>query len=248
MRVTRTRSAVAALGLLAVIAAACSSGGTDAGSAATTTAPTAAAATTTTTPATTAATTTTSPPTTVPAPRYYLSLGDSYASGFQPKVGNTRDGFAYQVAAASQTSPHPLQLVNVGCAGATTSSLLGTKGCPARLPRPGRHPVSRPDAARSGRGLPAGPSRTGRPHHRVDRRERRDPVRHEPRRRHCVGDGDAEHQHEPPDDRAALARRRRRRRRSSSARPIPTSSSASGSAGPRTASSWPPCRSAPSSR
>ena len=138
MRVTRTRTALAALSLLAVVAAACSSSGTDAGSAGPSTTATAAASTTT-SPATTAATTT-APPTTVPTPRYYLSLGDSYASGFQPKVGNTRDGFAYQVAAASQTSPHPLQLVNVGCAGATTASLLGTKGCPPGLLGPDATP------------------------------------------------------------------------------------------------------------
>ncbi|HKA03298.1 MAG TPA: GDSL-type esterase/lipase family protein, partial [Acidimicrobiales bacterium] len=90
---------------------------------------------------TTAAPTTVAPTTTIaPTPRYYLSLGDSYASGYQPGVGNTTAGFAYQVAAASQGSSNPLQLVNVGCAGATTGSLLNAKGCPAPALGPGAVP------------------------------------------------------------------------------------------------------------
>ena len=94
----------------------------------TTAAPTTAAATT--APATSAA----------PGPRYYLSLGDSYASGYQPGTGNTTVGFAYQVAAESQGSAHPLELYNVGCAGATTTSLVSSKGCPAQALGPGATP------------------------------------------------------------------------------------------------------------
>ena len=98
-------------------------------------------------PPTTAAVTTTAAPTTVPATtastapatRYYLSLGDSYASGYQPG-GNTTAGFAYQVAADTQGSAHPLELYNVGCAGATTTSLLKSNGCPAGALGPGATP------------------------------------------------------------------------------------------------------------
>ena len=64
-----------------------------------------------TTAPTTAAPTTApaAPATTTAATRYYLSLGDSYASGYQPG-GNTTAGFAYQVAADTQASAHPLEL------------------------------------------------------------------------------------------------------------------------------------------
>src|SRR5262249_1591501 len=79
------------------------------------------------------------PPPTAPATRYYLSLGDSYASGYQPG-GNTTAGFAYQVAADTQGSAHPLELYNVGCAGATTTSLLNSQGCPAAALGPGATP------------------------------------------------------------------------------------------------------------
>jgi lysophospholipase L1-like esterase len=99
-------------------------------SAAPTAAPTTAAAPSTSTAPTTAATQT----------RYYLSLGDSYASGYQPGVGNSDVGFAYQVAAQSARSSHPLTLVNVGCAGATTTSLLNSPGCPAKALGPGATP------------------------------------------------------------------------------------------------------------
>jgi lysophospholipase L1-like esterase len=60
--------------------------------------------------------------------RYYVSLGDSYAVGYQPGLGATK-GYAGYVAAHTH-----LTLVNFGCAGATTASILNTIGCPAVLP------------------------------------------------------------------------------------------------------------------
>jgi lysophospholipase L1-like esterase len=69
-----------------------------------------------------------------------LSLGDSYASGFEPGVGNTTNGFAYQVAGQAQAASRPLELVNLGCAGATTTTLLNNKGCPAGALGPGATP------------------------------------------------------------------------------------------------------------
>lgn len=69
-------------------------------------------------------------------PQFYLSLGDSYAAGFQVVSGTSRattHGFADQVPALAAERGYRLKLVNYGCGGATTSSLLTQKGCPARL-------------------------------------------------------------------------------------------------------------------
>jgi lysophospholipase L1-like esterase len=62
------------------------------------------------------------------APTYYVSLGDSYSVGYQPGLGAT-PGYATYVANRTH-----LTLANFGCAGATTTSLLTTIGCPAVLP------------------------------------------------------------------------------------------------------------------
>jgi lysophospholipase L1-like esterase len=62
------------------------------------------------------------------SPTYYVSLGDSYSVGYQPGLGAT-PGYASYVAKHTH-----LTLANFGCAGATTTSLLNTVGCPALLP------------------------------------------------------------------------------------------------------------------
>jgi lysophospholipase L1-like esterase len=63
-----------------------------------------------------------------PPQRYLVSLGDSYATGYQATgLGaghNTRNGFAYQVPQLAAARGYHLKLVNFGCGGATTSSLL----------------------------------------------------------------------------------------------------------------------------
>ena len=57
--------------------------------------------------------------------RYYVSLGDSYAVGYQPLPSpHASPGYTAYVAAAEH-----LQLENFGCAGATSVSILTTKGC-----------------------------------------------------------------------------------------------------------------------
>ncbi len=61
-------------------------------------------------------------------PTYYVSLGDSYSVGYQPGLGSTP---GYTVYVAQHTG---LTLVNFGCGGATTSSILNTVGCPDVLP------------------------------------------------------------------------------------------------------------------
>jgi lysophospholipase L1-like esterase len=58
-----------------------------------------------------------------------LSLGDSYAAGFQPEPAGSTDGFAQQIAARSQAGSTPLTLYNFGCPGATSSALLQDTGC-----------------------------------------------------------------------------------------------------------------------
>jgi lysophospholipase L1-like esterase len=71
--------------------------------------------------------------------KFYLSIGDSYAAGYQPGTTRTNgktstNGFAYQLTALEAQMGHRLQLVNVGCGGATTTSLRQQNGCkPASL-------------------------------------------------------------------------------------------------------------------
>ena len=68
---------------------------------------------------------------TEPPRPYYVSLGDSYATGFQPtargKGANTRNGFAYQVPKLARAKGFRFRLVNFGCGGETTASLLERK-------------------------------------------------------------------------------------------------------------------------
>lgn len=74
------------------------------------------------TPATTS--TTPSPP---PGEQVYVSLGDSYATGYRPPnaaAGTDRDGFAYLVAEQAD-----LRLINLACSGATSAQLRGEAGC-----------------------------------------------------------------------------------------------------------------------
>jgi lysophospholipase L1-like esterase len=59
---------------------------------------------------------------------YYVSLGDSYSVGYQPARGST-PGYTVVVAKATH-----LTLVNFGCGGATTTSLVSSVGCPDVLP------------------------------------------------------------------------------------------------------------------
>ncbi len=73
---------------------------------------------------------------------FYVSIGDSYAAGYQPttsrKVGHTTtNGFAYKVADEATVGGKKLTLVNFGCAGATTKSLLNTPGCKPTALGPG---------------------------------------------------------------------------------------------------------------
>jgi lysophospholipase L1-like esterase len=63
-----------------------------------------------------------------PKRQRYVSLGDSYATGFQPSVVNesagTRNGFPYQVPGLATRRGYDFKLVNFACGGETTTSLL----------------------------------------------------------------------------------------------------------------------------
>jgi lysophospholipase L1-like esterase len=54
---------------------------------------------------------------------YYLSLGDSYSIGYQPGLGGTT-GYTGYVAGKLGLTPE-----NFGCGGATSSSIIKSKGC-----------------------------------------------------------------------------------------------------------------------
>jgi lysophospholipase L1-like esterase len=85
------------------------------------------------------------PPTTSSAPpaeRVYVSLGDSYATGYRPAVdggaqGSGKDGFADLVAARSGQ-----RLVNLACSGATSGQMRQQPGC-----SPANRAVDAPDPA-----------------------------------------------------------------------------------------------------
>src|SRR6187549_3807734 len=65
-------------------------------------------------------------------PQYYVSLGDSYAAGYQrfseTSAKTTRDGFAYQLVGKARKRGYKLKLVNFGCGGETSVSIRAHKG------------------------------------------------------------------------------------------------------------------------
>lgn len=100
-----------------------------------------------------------------PKPQLLVSLGDSYASGFQPtakgKGSNTRNGFAYQVPKFAAKRGYDLKLVNFGCGGATTKSLIATKGCAKAARGPGGEAYSSTQATAAVKFLKANRKRVG---------------------------------------------------------------------------------------
>src|ERR1700728_2168527 len=63
---------------------------------------------------------------------YYVSVGDSYAAGYQPVASalDHRDahGFAYQVVTLARARGHDFELRNFACDGATTSPIIEQVG------------------------------------------------------------------------------------------------------------------------
>jgi lysophospholipase L1-like esterase len=73
---------------------------------------------------------------------FYVSLGDSYAAGYQPAANGgtgvtSTAGYAYQLAGKATVQGKKLTLVNFACAGATTTSILKQLGCAADRLGPG---------------------------------------------------------------------------------------------------------------
>jgi lysophospholipase L1-like esterase len=68
----------------------------------------------------------------------YVSLGDSYAVGYQADVKKpTNNGFADQLVPLARKRGYNFTLVNFGCGGATTTSMLQRKGCDPLALAPG---------------------------------------------------------------------------------------------------------------
>jgi lysophospholipase L1-like esterase len=71
---------------------------------------------------------------------YYVSVGDSYAAGYQPIAralhGKDRNGFAYQVLGLARRKGDDFILRNFACDGATTATVIEQKGCGLTSPGP----------------------------------------------------------------------------------------------------------------
>ena len=66
------------------------------------------------------------------SPHYYLALGDSLSQGMQPDLNgvtrNTNQGYANDLLAIERHRVHGLKLVQLGCGGDTTTSMLTGQG------------------------------------------------------------------------------------------------------------------------
>jgi lysophospholipase L1-like esterase len=76
----------------------------------------------------------TAPPLATAASEYYVSLGDSYAAGWEATglggVGHTTtNGYAYQLPRLAGALGYHLTVVNFGCGGATSASIRNGRGC-----------------------------------------------------------------------------------------------------------------------
>ncbi|ROO90670.1 lysophospholipase L1-like esterase [Actinocorallia herbida] len=69
------------------------------------------------------------PATAEPAPLYYLSLGDSLSTGYQPGQGNTATGYPDQLQPLLAARAPGLELVKLGCSGETTVTMLKGGKC-----------------------------------------------------------------------------------------------------------------------
>jgi len=74
------------------------------------------------------------------ATTYYVSVGDSYAAGYQPIAsalhGRDTSGFAYQVLSLAKRKGDTFVLRNFACDGATTATVIEQKGCGLTSPGP----------------------------------------------------------------------------------------------------------------
>lgn len=86
-----------------------------------------------------------------PTTQFFVALGDSYTVGYQDAVGHTTlNGPADQLVPLARKRGYRFKLVNLGCGGATTDSMLTRAGCaPAALApgAPGYGTKTQTDAA-----------------------------------------------------------------------------------------------------
>jgi lysophospholipase L1-like esterase len=82
--------------------------------------------------------------------KYYVSIGDSYAAGYQPtgtaQGHTTTEGFANDVVSISKANGTDYALVNFGCGGATSDSILSSPGCEGEMRAVGAPQYSVPQA------------------------------------------------------------------------------------------------------
>jgi lysophospholipase L1-like esterase len=73
-----------------------------------------------------------------PTSQFFVALGDSYTVGYQDAVGHTtHNGPADQLVPLARKRGYSFKLVNLGCGGATTDSMLTQLGCDAPALAPG---------------------------------------------------------------------------------------------------------------
>ncbi|MGH2862174.1 MAG: SGNH/GDSL hydrolase family protein [Solirubrobacteraceae bacterium] len=80
--------------------------------------------------------------------RYYVALGDSLSTGYQPTLRGegleTHSGYVDDIHRQEQQNSHDLELMNFGCPGDTTTSLLTGRG---NYPMAGRLDCDRDDGS-----------------------------------------------------------------------------------------------------
>ncbi|MGN6609038.1 MAG: SGNH/GDSL hydrolase family protein [Jatrophihabitans sp.] len=147
----RTRALVLVPAAAAVLAACSSSGGASTPSSGATGTSSATTAPASTAPASSSAPSSAATSGAAAGGQLYVSIGDSYAAGYQPtgqgQGRTTTNGFAYQVVSKAKAKGHDYTLVNFGCAGATTGSVLTSPGCKPNLLGPGAPSYTQPQAA-----------------------------------------------------------------------------------------------------
>lgn len=73
-----------------------------------------------------------------PKSEYFLALGDSYTVGYQDSLKHTtHNGPADQLVPLARKRGYRYKLVNLGCGGATSGSMLKQLGCPTPARAPG---------------------------------------------------------------------------------------------------------------
>jgi lysophospholipase L1-like esterase len=73
-----------------------------------------------------------------PKAQYFVALGDSYTVGYQDALGHTtHNGPADQLVPLARKRGYDFKLVNLGCGGATTESMLTKIDCPPDSRTPG---------------------------------------------------------------------------------------------------------------